>query len=61
MFDSAEDIERSLDVIGSTVGLSTAAYSFVVIVGSSNPSLWPVVGATVGLLWAGRAVYKSLQ
>ena len=61
MFDSPADIERSIDVVEGTVGVSLAVYNFAIIASSANPPVGAVLGAVWGLVWAGRALHRALQ
>ena len=61
MFDSPEDIERSIDLIEATVGFSMAAYEVATIVTVTHPPAGAVIWAMVGLVWGGRAIYRALQ
>ena len=61
MFDSPADIERSIDIIEGTVGASVAIYNLAIISTAANPPAGAVIGAVVGVVWAGRALYRALQ
>ena len=61
MFDSPEDIERSIDIIEATVGFSIAIYEVATIVTVANPPAGAVVWAVVGVIWGGRAICRALQ
>ena len=61
MFDSPDDVERSLDVIDATVGFSAVAYNFVILMGTVNPPTGALVCGFVGLIWGGRAIIRALQ
>lgn len=61
MFDSPEDIERSIDVIEATVGFSIAVYEVATIVTVANPPVGAVIWAIAGVAWSGRAIYRACQ
>lgn len=62
MFDSPEDIERSIDVIEATLGFSTATYEVGLIIVSPTPvSVKAVAIAVVGVIWGVRGIYRACQ
>ena len=62
MFDSPEDIERSIDVIEATLGFSTATYEVGLIIVSPTPvSVKAVAIAVVGVIWGARGIYRACQ
>ena len=61
MFDSPEDIERSIDIIEATAGFSIAAYETAKIVSVANPPVGAVFWAIAGIVWGGRAIYRACQ
>jgi hypothetical protein len=61
MFDSPEDIERSIDVIGSTFGFSMATYQLATVITAANPPAGAVAWAIVGVVWSVRAICRDFQ
>ena len=61
MFDSPQDIERSIDIIASTVGFSLAVYEVAVTVTIANPPAGAVIWSILGVIWAGREVFRAIQ
>ena len=60
MFDSPEDVERSIDIIEATVGFSFTFYdvAFIVVTG---PTVGVFASGVLALVWAGRALYRAIQ
>ena len=61
MFDSPEDIERSIDIVGATFGLSTATYEVAIIITEANPTAGVVVWAAIGVVVGVRSLIRALQ
>ena len=58
MFDTPEDIERSIDIIESTLGFEIAVYEVAVIC-VTNPTAGAVLLAAGGAIWGIRALYRA--
>ena len=58
MFDTPKDIERSIDIITSTVGLEYAIYK-VAEVSIVNPAAGAVAFTALGVIWAARELYRA--
>ena len=62
MFDSPEDVERSIDIISATTGLSVSVYEVAVIIVSPTPvTVKAVAIAVVGAIWGIRELCRALQ
>lgn len=61
MFDSPEDIERSIDAIEATVGFSVAAYELAVIATAATPPVGAVAIAVLGVVWSIRSICRAIQ
>jgi len=61
MFDSPEDIERSIDIIGASYGFSMAIYEVAIAITASDPVAGAIGWALIGAAWSVRALIREFQ
>ena len=61
MFDTPEDIERSLDIIEATAGFSVAIYEVAIFAVTATHPVGAALWAIAGVVWAGRAIYRACK
>ena len=53
--------EEAIDLIGATVGMSSATYKIAILIVAGNPTTATVAGAVLGLVCAGWGLYRGIK